>query len=439
MIILIFNKILACSNKLSNIRPLKMGIMIMTRLPATKSTLLLLASLLVVLTVLASGCADECDSNVDCANGQYCDTGKGVCTLDCRLGADCPSGKCSSLGKCVPGTTSDSGPREAGPDKTVPDTGTGVDKGPLDQWPAKDVKIPDKYVKPDLKPDMLIIKDQWVGEGPKPDMPDSGTVVPGLWTTIKTGKFFMGSPTNETCRDKTNETQHEVTLNNKFQISTTEVTQAQFKQVMNYNPSNATSCGTNCPVEMVSWHEAVAYCNALSKLAGLTECYSCSGKLSKVVCAENSSYLGANIYSCKGYRLPTEAEWEYAARAGQFTALYNGKLSTCTGIDANANAIAWYNMNSKATPHPVSQKQANSWGLYDMAGNILEWVNDWYKVDLGSSSVSDPGGPTSGSQRVIRGGSWLLTASYLRAASRLSVAPSGRTKYAGFRCARLIP
>jgi len=390
---------------------------------------------------MAPGCADECDSNAACPEGQYCDTEKGVCTLDCRKDKDCPGNQtCGTLGKCVAGST-DSGPKEAGPDKTVPDAGPVGDKSPPDLWPAKEAqpdKAVDKFVKPDLYKDMFKPTDLSIWDG-KPDLPDAGTVVPGLWTTIKAGKFFMGSPTNETCRDKTNETQHEVTLTKKFTISTTEVTQAQFKQVMKYSPSAASTCGTNCPVENVSWHEAVAYCNALSKMAGMTQCYTCSGPGAKVVCKESSSYMGANIYTCNGYRLPTEAEWEYAARAGQFTALYNGKLSTCTGIDANANAIAWYNMNSSSKPHPVSQKQANSWGLYDMAGNILEWVNDWYKVDLGSSSVTDPGGPTSGTQRVIRGGSWLQTASYLRAASRLSVIPGGRTKYAGFRCARIIP
>ena len=424
--------------KAEQLCPSETGYITMTRHSAHMRSLLPLCSLLIVLTWLAPGCADECDSNVDCPSGQYCDTDKGVCTLDCRENKDCPGGSCSTLGKCVTGSTTDSGPREAGPDKSVPDAGT--DKGAPDLWPVIDQKIHDQYVKkPDLfKPD-LPPPDQWIYDGPKPDLPDSGTLVPGLWTTIKSGKFFMGSPTNETCRDKTNETQHEVTLTSGFEISTTEVTQAQFKQVMNYSPSSATTCGANCPVEMVSWNEAAAYCNNLSKLAKLTECYTCSGKGNKVICNEGSSYKGANIYTCKGYRLPTEAEWEYASRAGQFTALYNGKLSTCTGIDANANAIAWYNMNSKMAPHPVSQKQANAWGLYDMAGNILEWVNDWYKVDLGSSSVTDPGGPTSGSQRVIRGGSWLQTASYLRSASRLSVVPGGKTKYAGFRCARIKP
>ncbi len=374
---------------------------------------------------------------MDCADGQYCDAEKSVCTLDCRKDTDCPGGSCSSLGKCVGGTVKkDTGPT---PDKTVADAGAPdaptTDKGAPDLWPAKEAKVPDqKVVKPDQK---TTTPDQWVYDGPKPDMPDGGgTTLPGLWTSIKAGKFFMGSPSNETCRN-TNETQHEVTLSKQFVISTTEVTQAQFKQVMGYNPATAKTCGTNCPVEMVSWHEAAAYCNALSKMAKLTECYTCSGKSTKVNCKEGSSYMGANIYSCKGYRLPTEAEWEFAYRAGQFTALYNGKLSTCTGIDANANSIAWYNMNSKASSHPVSQKLANSWGLYDMAGNTMEWVNDYYKADLGSSSVTDPGGPTSGSNRVVRGGSWLHTASVLRAASRLSVTPTARTKYVGFRCAHM--
>ena len=422
----------------------------MTTYPISKTmTLFMAGSLLVGLTLLAPGCSDECDSNTDCESGQYCDTEKGVCTLDCREDKDCPGGTCNTLGKCVGGSTDAGPPREAGPDQTTPDMApreASPDLPTPDLWPAKE-----QTVKPDLfkKPDQFILNldlypqpdTLWPFDGPKPDLPDAGAMVPGLWTSISAGMFMMGSPKGEPCREPATggkETQHQVTLTSKFVISTTEVTQAQFTQMMQYSPSSASSCGTNCPVENVSWHEAAAYCNALSTLAKLTQCYNCSGKKASVSCSLGSAYSGSGIYKCKGYRLPTEAEWEYAARGGQYTALYSGQLSTCSGIDSNANAIAWYLMNASNKPHPVSQKKANNWGLYDMSGNIFEWVNDWDQKDLGSNAVQDPGGPGSGTKRIIRGGSWLQPASFLRSASRLSVVPAGRTKYVGFRCARTV-
>jgi len=256
----------------------------------------------------------------------------------------------------------------------------------------------------------------------------------------------MGSPTSEPCRDG-NEDPHPVTLTHGFEISDHEVTQAEIQALMSYNPSYfgpngaGADCGTSCPVEKVNWYEAAAYCNALSVQKGLTKCYDCNGSGASVTCSEAAAYTGKNVYTCPGYRLPTEAEWEYAYRAGTTTAYYNGpndstKCYTCS--DANADAIGWYNCNAGSTTHPVGQKQANAWGLYDMAGNVWEWTHDWYQSSLGSSPVTDPVGSGS-SSRVVRGGNWLNLAYSMRAANRFGYAPASRTDTRGFRCSRVLP
>jgi len=274
-----------------------------------------------------------------------------------------------------------------------------------------------------------------------------GGAAPGTWVTIVKGTFTMGPTASEPCRSA-NEVQHQVTLTHGFEIQATEVTQAQFQSLMGYNPSyfgpgaGGADCGTDCPVEMVSWHESAAYCNALSQEAGKTPCYTCSGSGASVACQEASAYGGQKIYTCPGYRLPTEAEWEYAYRAGTQTAFYNGandpaQCNTCSSTDANLDKIGWYCANSGNTTHAVGQKAANDWGLHDMAGNVWEWCHDWYQTSPTSSAVTDPVG--SGSvDRVLRGGSWESLAYDLRAASRGGDPPTFRIDGLGFRCCRSI-
>jgi formylglycine-generating enzyme required for sulfatase activity len=257
---------------------------------------------------------------------------------------------------------------------------------------------------------------------------------------INSGTFTMGSPTNEIGRDG-NEIQHTVTLTRMFAIGKYEVTQGEFEKLMGYNPSFHKPCGPKCPVDHVTWHEAVAFLNALSKNRGLDECFECTGSQKNVLCKVKSNYSDKNYYNCKGYRLPTEAEWEYAYRSGTKTALYNGDIveNKC-GIDVNLEKIAWYCGNSNSNTHQVGQKEANAWGLYDMAGNVWEWVYDFHgDYDTSTSPSVDPVG-INGSNRVRRGGCYGRdsTAKDCRAAQRSSDTPTNHWPNVGFRFLRSI-
>jgi formylglycine-generating enzyme required for sulfatase activity len=208
---------------------------------------------------------------------------------------------------------------------------------------------------------------------------------------------------------------HSVTVRSLY-LGKYEVTQKEWVEVMGSNPSSFK--GNNLPVETVSWYEAVEYCNTLSLQVGLTPAYQGSGD--SITCD----------FSANGYRLPTEAEWEYAAKGGNKDLMvfeYSG--------GNNAGAVAWYSDNSGGRTHPVGTKQANSLGLYDMSGNVWEWCWDWFG-SYGSGNQTDPAGASSGTNRVERGGSWFNTAGYVRSAYRYSVTPSARHNNLGFRLVR---
>jgi formylglycine-generating enzyme required for sulfatase activity len=191
----------------------------------------------------------------------------------------------------------------------------------------------------------------------------------------------------------------------------------------------------------VSWHEAAAFANALSKQEGLAPCYACSGKEVAVKCGVAQAFvLPGTVTTCPGYRLPTEAEWEYSYRAGVATGLYNGQVSiACKGkSDPKADAIGWYQANSAGTFHPVAQKTPNSRQLYDMAGNAVEWVHDWYQESLGPGPVVDPTGPALGAERTLRGGGYDSHLVELRAAARSSDRPGQAYDDYGFRVVRTL-
>jgi formylglycine-generating enzyme required for sulfatase activity len=198
-------------------------------------------------------------------------------------------------------------------------------------------------------------------------VPDKFTNSIGMkFVLIPAGEFTMGSPENEQGRDS-NEPQHKVKITKPFYMQTTEVTQAQWKAVMGNNPSYFK--GNDLPVETVSWDDAQEFIKKLSAKEGVK------------------------------YRLPTEAEWEYACRAGSTTKFYFGE------DESKLDEYAWYHNNSDGKTHPVGQKKPNAWGLYDMHGNVWEWCQDWYGADYYKNSpAEDPQGPASAESRVLRGG-----------------------------------
>ena len=261
------------------------------------------------------------------------------------------------------------------------------------------------------------------------------------YVTIPAGSFTMGSPADELGRGS-DEAQHTVTLTRSFEMKTTEVTQGEWQSLMGNNPSYFPACGANCPVETVNWYEVLAYANALSTAQGLAACYTLSGCTwtagAGMTCTEVTvTGGGGDPYACTGYRLPTEAEWEYAYRAGTTSAFYNGGITvTGCGEDPNLAAIGWYCGNA-SNAHAVGQKQANALGLYDMSGNVWEWCWDWYATYPGT--VSNPVGLGTDSHRVGRGGSWINNAQIARAASRWGVGASYRDNGLGFRLSRSLP
>jgi len=212
---------------------------------------------------------------------------------------------------------------------------------------------------------------------------------------IKPGEFTMGcSPGESECEPDESPT-HRVRITRSFQIGKYEVTQEQWQAVMGSNPSYFR--GATLPVEQVSWNDVQGF---LQRLNG-----------------RNDGFR---------YRLPTEAEWEYAARAGT-TDKYGGW--------SPLGDVAWYGDNSRNQPHPVGEKRPNAWGLYDMLGNVWEWCQDWY-AGYSSGTADNPTGPASGSFRILRGGSWSVGARYERVSDRVRDGPGVRYNNFGFRCVR---
>ncbi len=323
----------------------------------------------------------------------------------------------------------DSGPLDAlvdGPTRDGPAYDGPTRDGPAYDGPAPDGPAPDGPAPDGLTPGDLLVPDKL----PVPD------TIGGPLVKIVAGQFKMGSLASELCRES-DEDLHQVTLTHDFWIFPHEVTQAQFMTAMGYNPSFHSSCGSNCPVENVTWHEAAAYCNALSTAQKLGQCYTCQGSGASVKCTTASVFSGGGIYSCPGYRLPTEAEWEYAARAGTTTSLYSGAITSCTKADAKVGSIAWYSGNTSSTM-PVGQKQKNAWGLFDLHGNVWEWNHDWYQSTLGTSNVTDPWGGPTGTHRCCRGGAFYDKPRYLRSASRGVCLPGSRDYWKGLRCVRTV-
>ncbi len=228
-------------------------------------------------------------------------------------------------------------------------------------------------------------------------------------TKIQSGTFQMGSEGELASSQPV----HQVTVT-AFTMSVCEITQGQYAALTGLRPSNFTG-DDNLPVEMVTWFDAIRFCNKLSDAAGLDRCYT-------------DEFKGVCDFSKNGFRLPTEAEWEIACRAGTTTAFYFGDNQS----DLTYNG--WFTSNSKFSTHPVGLKTANPWGLYDMHGNVSEWCNDWYDK-YSEASLTDPTGPATdvNAARVTRGGRYDSSAGDCTSARRGYKSPGEKGKYWGFR------
>ncbi|MFC1561009.1 SUMF1/EgtB/PvdO family nonheme iron enzyme [Candidatus Latescibacterota bacterium] len=255
-----------------------------------------------------------------------------------------------------------------------------------------------------------------VTNNPALDGTPSWSITPSAYSppemvSIPAGNFQMGSTTGEAYEQPV----HTVTLS-AFEMSTTEITQGQYTAIMGSNPSYFTG-DDNLPVEMVDWYDAVKFCNRLSDRVGLEQCY------------DESTW--ECDFSKTGFRLPTEAEWEYACRAGTTTKYYTGDT------ESDLARAGWYSGNSGSKAHPVGQKESNAWGLYDMHGNIWEWCHDWYDSEYYTKSpTNNPTGIQSGLYRVNRGGRWDYSAGGCRSAMRAGHDPNLKHNTLGFRIVR---
>lgn len=225
---------------------------------------------------------------------------------------------------------------------------------------------------------------------------------------IEPGTFMMGSPADEPERWP-GEKQHRVTISKGYYMQTTEVTQGQWRAVMEYNPSRFDRCGDDCPVEWITWHDAQKFISRLNERE-MTDIY----------------------------RLPTEAEWEYAARAGTTTPFSTGRCisSDQANYDGSDPLAGCPKGRYRQKTVPVASFAPNAWGLYDMHGNVFEWCQDWYGENYYSDGPqTDPKGPLTGSERVLRGGSWSSVMSSQRLASRVSRPPDRSIVGLGLRLA----
>ena len=278
-----------------------------------------------------------------------------------------------------------------------------------------------------------------------PSGPDNGGTKEERFVLIPAGSFQMGS--NEGYNN--NKPVHEVTITKPFYMGKYEVTQAEYEVYCSYgssSPSSSYGDGDNYPAYYVSWYDALVYCNKRSIAEGLTPCYSINDSTNPEEWGELPTAYDDPLrdtwdavkcdWNANGYRLPTEAEWEYAARAGDNTV---DSLTYSGTSDVNKlGDYAWYRDNSNSTTHEVGTKLQNAFGLYDMSGNVYEWCWNWFtsEYDENTEGGNNPTGASSGSRRVSRGGSWRYNSDYCAVSDRYDYRPGIRFNILGFRVVR---
>jgi len=271
-------------------------------------------------------------------------------------------------------------------------------------------------LKGDKSPEYDVNKDGRVDIGDLADTIDASLNLTPVWdgkTTVngvtfkmipvKHGTFTMGSPSTETGSGTNERPQHEVTLTKEYYIGETPVTQALWVAVMGVNPSRFTG-DPNRPVERVSWNDCQAFITKLNEMTG------------------------------RQFRLPTEAEWEFAARGGNKSQGFPFP-GVAAPTDGDPKEYIWYISNAVSVTHPVAQKLPNELGLYDMGGNVFEWCQDWYQNPYPSSHQTDPTGPATGTWRVYRGGAYSRPVKECRSAYRYMGAPTFKADHVGLRLA----
>jgi len=287
-----------------------------------------------------------------------------------------------------------------------------------------------------------------VGAGPRASGPCDAWALPDQRICLRhvsPGSFRMGSPATELGHED-REASREVTLTRAFEIGVFEVGQAEFVALMGYDPSAFSGCPT-CPVESITWNEAAAFANALSAAAGLEACFACAGSGRGGACDLDARW--PTPYACPGYRMPTEAEWEYAARAGEEASFPGGgDLRVDRGYEDDCRAgtqlddgswleeQAWYTCNAGGRTHPTGLLRPNGLRLYDVLGNVLEWCFDRYDAQPASGPAVDPWGGAAASARAKRGGSWHTPSAHHRFAYRNGLHQPTSDDHLGLRLAR---
>lgn len=240
---------------------------------------------------------------------------------------------------------------------------------------------------------------------------------------IPSGIYQRGSPPDEWGRSH-DELRHRARIPYPFYMAVMETTQREYEEIMGANPSQF-DLAPDFPVDRVLWEEALEFCNALSRREGFPPVYERRG----------DGWVG--FPERDGYRLPYEAEWEFACRAGSTNAFHNGPIEPLEEGSATLQRVAWFKENSRGQPQPVGQLEPNAWGLYDILGNLHEWCWDWY-APYPRDHESDFTGPAAGEARVVRGGGWYSTMEQTRCAARRPWYPFNHWNSLGFRIVRTV-